>query len=59
MNERAGKGNSKSKLSSASREKRRANKKSAQFIAELNNRYWTDVLWLDKAYCSPTATSSM
>ena len=49
MNKRAVKSHSKSKLSSASKEKRRANKKSAQLIAELNNRYWTDVLWLDRA----------
>jgi len=58
MNKRAVKSHSKSKLGSASKEKTRTNKKSAQLIAELNSRYWIDVLWLDRAYYQPTATSS-
>lgn len=45
MNKRAVKSYSKSKLSSANKEKTRTNKK----FTELNKCCWTDVLWLNRA----------
>jgi len=44
MNKRAVKGNSKAKFGFVNKDKNLA-----KFIMELNSRYWTDVLWLDRA----------